>query len=128
MAESFVHLGMGKRWSSYLGLAQTEPKYGRDYVSVELGLKGIVVDGKMSTKKEVVEPGQFVQLVAEGTLNPNKCRAVIVPNQKLAIAGVLSYQPIVEGGDSTEIVLSFDCKQKINVRELSWLVRLYALV
>jgi len=130
MAESFVHLGIGNRYKTYLGIQRdfAAVDFGPDYVSVPSKLCGMLIGKDAFVGKTRVTKGTFVQLVADLEIRPSKCRALIVPNQELSKVGIVSYQPIKEAGDKPGILLGFLAQEDVDLKDLSWLVRIYALV
>jgi hypothetical protein len=130
MSESFVHLGIGNRYKTYLGIQQEiKPvDFGQDYVSITSTLKGIISAGKYKEGATKVAKGDFVQLIADLEIRPSKCRALIVPNQELSKHGIVSYQHVKEAGDKPGILLGFLAAEDVDLKDLGWLVRIYALV
>jgi hypothetical protein len=129
MTESFVHLGIGNRHKTYLGIQKDIPvaEFGPNYVSLLTKIAGIIKNGKASRDTKVSK-GEYVQLVAELEIRPSKCRALIVPNQELIKFGLVTCQTIKEADDKPGITVGFLCQEDIDVATLPWLVRIYALV
>ena len=130
MSESFIHLGMGNRQKTYLGIQQDfeQTAFGPGYVSLPSTLAGMIKDGKMLKGETKVPKGTYVQLVATLEVRPSKCRALIVPNQDLMKLGLVSCQTIKEATDRPGILVGFQPAEDVDLKDLPWLVCIYALI
>jgi hypothetical protein len=122
---SFVKLSMGNRHRVYLRMTQDNPKFGPGYTSVELGYSHLIDStGKIAPKKHVVQAGEVVQIVLNDNINPSRCTAFVCPNPTLFASGWLSYVPLIGEGEDGFPVITFKADRKVDLAELSYIVRI----
>lgn len=118
----FIHLASASMRQNYIRL---EGKLGEDYI---IGKDySYIQASKIAGKKKKLEAGTSVTLLPTIKVNPHQCRLLIVPSAELALAGNLSYQSIIEPVDKPEIAINLQVLEDINLNDISWLCRIYAL-
>ena len=116
----FLHMAtesIRKNYVRLTGELNVDYKLGPDYSYVECL--------KIKSKKRKLEVGDFIQLIPTVTVNPTKCKLLLVINRKLAEVGQVSYQSMIESGD--EISINIKVEQAFNLNDIDWLCRLYAI-
>lgn len=93
--------------------------YGHDYSYIQCPVG-------YSSKKHC-EPGDIVQFKPSITVNPTKCKLFIVPNGQLNEVATLSYQPVLDTGDGEQLRIYATFNKKFEVKDLEWLLRIYAV-
>lgn len=127
---SLINLKRGNRSVGLLGWDGPEPKFAPDYNYLEIGLGSAYKIGPKGEKVAVTAaaPGDFIKLVPEGTVTPHdRNHALVVVNGVLSAYGSVSYQTILAPGDTGRLGASFFCQEAIDLTQLPWLFRAYAL-
>ena len=118
----FAKLIRGNIIPTYLGIPKKEDQtfdFGNDYTYIQCPVGAVKYLNKDKT---------FVLLKPEITVDPKKCRILVVPNAKLATMGQVSYQSIIEPGEGKYLGLTLKAASPPNLKSLDWLLRIYCIM
>lgn len=74
-----------------------------------------------------VVAGDFVVVKPICTVDPRRCKLMIVPNAKLSQVASVSYQSILEAGDGPALRFSLKVEKDCDLSKLDWICRIYAI-
>ena len=79
-------------------------------------------------KKKKYKAGEFIVIVPTVTVNPVKCKLLIVPNQQLAALGAVSYQPLLESSDYNKLGFSIKLEKDCDLAKIDWICRILVIL
>jgi len=120
MNNVFMNLVRGNALATYVGAKGEVNKdytFGKDYSHIECSLGSVanLEDGRVLLRPAV-------------TVDPKKCKLLVVPNVKLSVVGNVSYQSILEPGDGKALgIVVSPTSGTADFSDLDWLCRIYAI-